>query len=251
MCARILFEKLHNLSAILLLPGGLRLKIRHGNFHWRDYRMCLRLRASGVDPRCIFDIGANEGQFAIGASAAFPEARIFSYEPGSAAFARLTAALGTNPNVELTQEAVGREEGEASLHVTTADQSSSLLELHRNHLEAYPEVRALRKETVQVTTLENEFRRISHEEPILLKIDTQGFEFQVLQGAGEAIQRIRWIIFETATRPMYQDEVLFDDVSAWLKQRGFVFRGPVELHVDTAGRPCQFDALFERVGERP
>lgn len=246
MFAAKLIAKLRNLTEILLLPGGLKLKLKHKNFHWRDYRLCLRLKASDVMPGSIFDIGANEGQFAIGALAAFPDAKIYSYEPGEEAFARLSAALGKNPNLELTRKAVGREEGKASLHVTSADQSSSLLKLHRNHLEAYPEVRELRQEVVPVTTLEKEFRLVSPADPVLLKIDTQGFEFPVLQGAGEALQRVRWIVFETATRPMYQDETLFDDIAVWLKERGFAFCGPMELHVDPAGRPCQFDALFER-----
>ncbi len=248
MCGKKLIEKLRNLTEILLLPDGLRLKLQHRNFHWRDYRLCLRLRASGVAPRSIFDVGANEGQFAIGALATFPAATIWSYEPGAGAFARLGAVLGNHPRMRLARKALGREEGEATLHVTTADQSSSLLELHANHLEAYPEVRELRQETVQVSTLKNEIERILPPEPVLLKIDTQGFEMQVLQGAGEALGRIRWIVLETATRPMYRDETLFSDISRWLGDRGFVFRGPLELHVNPAGRPCQFDVLFERDG---
>lgn len=239
-------EKLRNLAEILLLPGGLRLKLRHQNFHWRDYRLNLRLKASGVAPACIFDVGANEGQFAIGALAAFPGARIISYEPGIGAFTRLRQSLASHPGVELINKAVGSDTGEAVLHVTNADQSSSLLELGRGHLETYPEIKETGQETVVVTTIEEELGRIAPNGPILLKIDTQGFEMQVLRGAGSALESIQWIVLETATQPMYRGEVVFGEIETWLRERGFVFLGPVELHVNPAGKPGQFDALFER-----
>ena len=241
-------KKLRNLTEILLLPGGLRLKLRHRNFYWKDYRLNLRLKASGVAPACIFDVGANEGQFAIGALAAFPGARIISYEPGVGSFARLTQSLANHSGVELINKAVGSNVGGAVLHVTNVDQASSLLELGRGHLEAYPEIRETGRESVIVTTIEEEFRRITPIGPILLKIDTQGYEMHVLRGAGHALESIRWIVLETASQPMYQGEVVFDEIAAWLRERGFAFCGPVELHVNSAGRPLQFDALFERHG---
>jgi len=240
------WEKLRNLSEIMLLPQGLRLKIRHRNFHWRDYRLCLRLKSMGIEPQSIFDIGANEGQFAIGASSVFPQAKIYSYEPGSAAFERLRKAFSGMARVDLNKVAVGKEVGEATLHVATSDQSSSLLTLHRNHLEAYPTIHEVAKEVVAVTTLAKELGRKQPLNPILLKIDTQGFEFQVLQGARETLQCVQWIVIETSTRPMYHGEVLFGDISAWLEERGFAFIGPVELHVDCRGMPGQFDAVFTR-----
>lgn len=246
MDVHFLFEKLRNFSEIVLLPGGVRLKLRYPNFHWRDYRLCLRMKAFGVDPKCIFDVGANEGQFAVGALSAFPKAKLFCYEPGSAAFARLDAELGRNPRVSLSNKALGREEGQATLRVTSSDQSSSFLKLHSNHIEAYPHVKEAREEIVAISTIAKEAAGNLLEMPILLKIDTQGFEFQVLQGSGEHLDQIDWIVFETSTRPMYQGETVFGEISSWLEQRGFTFMGPIEIHVDSTGRPCQFDGLFER-----
>jgi FkbM family methyltransferase len=246
MKKELFWEKLRNLSEIMLLPHGLRLKLRHRNFHWRDYRFCLRLKTMGIEPQSIFDIGANEGQFAIGAMSVFPNSQIYSYEPGRAAFGRLKKAFGGIAQVELNNIAVGKEMGEATLHVATSDQSSSLLTLHRNHLEAYPTIHEVAKEVVAVTTLAKEFGRKQPLNPILLKIDTQGFEFQVLQGARETLQCVKWVVIETSTRPMYHGEVLFGEISEWLHEHGFAFTGPVELHVDCRGMPCQFDAVFTR-----
>ena len=240
-----IIQKVANLCEIILLPGGWDLKLKHRRFNWRDYRMCLRLRASGVTPASIFDVGANEGQFAIGARATFPDAARYCYEPGQSAFSRLQAALGGRDRIVLANRALGAEAGRSFLRVTTADQSSSLLPLHENHLRAYPGVREAAREEVDVSTLENELSRLNPTGPALLKIDTQGFEMQVLAGAGAAVSRFRWIVLEASTRPMYQGEVLFDEMTAWLNGRGFAFRGPIELNFTPSGEACQFDALYE------
>jgi FkbM family methyltransferase len=239
-------EKLSNLTEIILLPSGLKLKLKHKNFHWREYRMCLRIRSCGVHPKCIFDVGANEGNFAIAAREVFPKARLILYEPGNSAFARLQKALGEMSRIELYNKALGSELGEANLRVTNADQSSSLLELGRAHLEAFPEIFEVKQETVSVTTFEREFQRIFPESPILLKIDTQGFEMQVLQGAGLSLGLVDWIVLEASSQPMYKGEVIFLEIAKWLEERGFQFIGPIELNFDSTRRPCQFDALFTR-----
>lgn len=239
-------EKLRNLCEILLLPRGLRLKFAHPNFHWRDYRMCLRLRAAGVDPVSIYDVGANEGQFAIGALEAFPSAVIHSYEPGREAFQRLKRGFVGNPRMRLANLALGESAGMAELRVTNTDQSSSLLRLHQHHIEAYPHVREIRTEEVRVSTLADEFRALAPARPVLLKIDTQGFELEVLRGSEAVLDRIDWIVLETSTVPMYSGEAVFAEVAAWLTGRGFSFRTPVEIHLTTGERPCQFDALFVR-----
>lgn len=240
-------EKLRNLCEILLLPGGGGLKLRYPNFHWRDYRMCLRLKAAGVDPATVIDVGANEGQFAIGALNAFPEAKIYSFEPGSRAFARLERNLATISRVALFRIALGARKESARLNLASSDQSSSLLRMHRHHRDAYPEVEEIGIEPVEVTTIASAFGKDPPEPPVLLKIDTQGFEMQVLEGAGPALSGIRWILCETSTIPMYEGETLFGQLSAWLSARGFEFVAPIEIHFDRNGSPCQFDALFRSV----
>ncbi|PTX97145.1 hypothetical protein DB345_08195 [Spartobacteria bacterium LR76] len=243
---RSLLHKVANLCEILLLPGGLAQKIKHRDFHWKDYRMCLRLRGSGVKPSTIFDIGANRGQFAIGATGLFPEADVHCFEPGSVAFSKLKAEFQDNPRVKVHKIALGRSPGVTTLRVTSQDQSSSILPLHENHRVAYPEIVESRSEEVEVSTLTKEWEKLQPASPVLLKIDTQGFEMAVLEGAEDVLQKIQWVILETCTRPMYEGEALFGEINEWLSRRGFFFRGPVEIHFSGENQLCQFDALFER-----
>jgi FkbM family methyltransferase len=241
-----IIEKIRNLCEILLLPGGIGLKWRYSNFHWRDYRMCLRLKSSGVKPRTIIDAGANEGQFAIGATRAFPDAKIHCFEPGTAAFERLKSNLGGQANITFHKKALGAENGVAQLHLTNNDQSSSLLCLHNNHKSAYPAIKEIGIENVQIIKLDAEFDKIANAKPVLLKIDTQGFELEVLKGTESSLDSIDWIILETATKPMYEGEAEFDKIYKWLEKKNFALAAPFEIHFSTHGNPCQFDALFSR-----
>jgi len=245
MIGKRFIKKLRNLAEIALLPKGLQLKLQHQSFDWQSYRLSLRIKALGVAPAFILDVGANEGQFAIGASTTFPKAQIISYEPGTNAFARLKQTLKNYPNIKLLNKALGSDPGHAVLHVTNADQSSSLLELGRGHLLAYPEIREVAQETVEVTTIQKELKHMMPPEPILLKIDTQGFEMQVLHGASHALKSLRWILLETTTQPMYRGEFVFNQIASWLQEREFAFLGPVDLHISPTEKPGQFDALFE------
>ena len=247
-------EKLSNLGEILKLPEGLAWKQKVKNFHWKEYRTCLRLKNSGINPQTIFDVGGNEGQFSLAARITFPEAKIHVYEPGKEAFKRMKAGLEKNmertawEKTHLHHKALGEEEGKSILHVTNHDQSSSILCLHPNHETAFPEVKEERTEEVVVGTLEKEMGRTKPEGPILLKIDTQGFEMRVLKGAGKALEKIDWVLLETATQPMYKGEVLFPEILQWMQGKGFRFVGPVEVNYSPESGPVQFDALFQRMG---
>jgi hypothetical protein len=82
-------------------------------------------------------------------------------------------------------------------------------------------------------------------------LDVQGFEASVISGAGESLKEFRWIMLETSTRPMYEGEVLFDDLCSILTKSGFKFVSPFHIHFSQNGSIGQFDALFENAAMRP
>jgi len=240
-----LVTKARNLLDILSLPGGLRLKFTEKAFLLSEFRVCQCLRAAGVEPAGIYDIGANIGQFALAATKTWPRARIKSYEPVEAPLQKLRILARRHPNISPVGKALGASVEQAEIHVTNATQSSSLLPLHRNHLDAYPAVYEETTQLVDVATLEREVRESPMSSPLLLKLDVQGFEYRVLEGAGGAITQFQWIFLETSTRPMYQGERVFEEILSMLKAMNFRFAGPVHVHISPDGIPAQFDALFE------
>jgi FkbM family methyltransferase len=229
-----------------MLPGGLRLKLSQPAFYWGDFQMVLGLRAAQIEPKTIFDVGANRGQFGLAAAAAYPQAEIHCYEPLPRPYKELARAFRSNPRVHCHPLALADRQGTAQIRVASQDQSSSLLPMHANHHRAYPHITEGEPTEISLTTLEDEIQRIQPVGPILLKIDTQGYEWPVIQGAGAAISKIQWLLLETSTQPMYEGEVLFEELGQRLSGLGFRFLFPAEIHRNLEGAPDQFDALFAR-----
>ena len=96
----------------------------------------------------------------------------------------------------------------------------------------------------------NTLDALLHDEPltptVLLKLDLQGYELQALRGAARTLERSDYVLLETAFKPLYEHEPLFEDVYALLQQAGFRFRNPVDFLSDASGEIIQMDALFER-----
>lgn len=135
-----------------------------------------------LKPALTFDVGANVGDYAVAASR---YGRVIAFEPSSVAYARIPQG----GSIEAINMALGAEEGTGTLH-GTGETIASLLD-QRN-----PRRPLTTAETVQVSTLDAfcAGRGIQHID--LLKIDVEGFEYQVLLGAGETLPNIRHVQFE-------------------------------------------------------
>lgn len=241
------FKKLANLCQILATPGALRLKLTEPAFDRELIPLCLSLQRSGIAPRTVLDVGANAGQFALAAVTAFADAAVHSFEPLAAPYQRLAALAGRHPRIRPHHMALGAEAGSADMRVASNTASSSLLPMGARHKALYPEVLETGTERVEVRTIEEIWPELAPEPPVLLKLDVQGFESAVLRGAGARLAEVRWILLETSTRPLYDGEVVFQELCEQLAPHRFQFVGPVAIHVSpAAGARGQFDALFER-----
>ena len=243
-----ILTKIRNLCEIASHPESIRLKLKEPALDLATFRLCQRLRNQGLNPSVVFDVGANAGQFAIAATTVWPSARIISYEPQHNVFGLLEGKAKQYPHIEPRNMALGAEpELDALMHVTNQPASSSLLPLGDGHKQAEPNVSEVGTERVQVGTLKDEIRNVGAVGSALLKMDVQGYEQNVLIGAGDDLCFFDWIVFETSCSPLYEGETTFEMISSWLSARGFSFYGPVDIHfAEPAGRIRQFEALFHR-----
>jgi len=78
-----------------------------------------------------------------------------------------------------------------------------------------------------------------------LKIDVQGYEMHVLEGATAVLDRIVGLQIEMSLVPMYEGGPLFGDIVAWANAHGFALMGiePGFAH-PVSGRLLQFDGVF-------
>jgi len=196
---------------------------------------------AGIEPVTVIDVGANKGQFSSFARARWPQAKLFAFEPMPAAARRYRGILGRRSR--LFGCALGAEDGKLDLHVASRADSSSLLSLGEEQ-KAIFEMREVGTMPVEVRRLDDVLRGLV-DPPALLKIDVQGYEYEVLRGLGSLAASVEWIYVETSFVELYKGQRLHDDVCALLAELGY---GQVLEHnlVTDGERRIQADILFRR-----
>lgn len=197
--------------------------------------------------RSIIDVGANEGQFASWARAAFPQAHIVSFEPLPECIAALRRTFAGDTRFEAFDVALGAAPADVEIFRNEFTPSSSLLHLDAGHKAAFPFASNTTTVKVRMRTLDDVLSERELPEPVFLKLDVQGYEAQVLAGGPRTLARSRVVMLEMSLERLYQDEPLFDDIYRLMYASGFALRGIVDMLRRPADRrPLQVDALFER-----
>jgi len=132
------------------------------------------------------------------------------------------------------------------MHVSKLDDSSSLLPITERYTTAFPGTDELTSISVPVTRLDNVLAEPAPARPCLLKIDVQGYEFEVLRGGEQVLQGVDEVFLECSFVELYTGQVLAGELIAYMWSKGFKFTGVFCLKRDLAGRCLQADILFER-----
>jgi FkbM family methyltransferase len=201
---------------------------------------------SGLDCRTVVDIGANRGQFALVARQCHPQARIISFEPLPAATAKFRAVFADDDRVTLHEVAIGPVRGNATLHISRRDDSSSLLPITATQVALFPGTAEVATATVRVAPLREFILVPDILPPALLKLDVQGFELEALRGSEEMLGQFACVYAECSFVELYGGQALADEVIAWLRERAFKLRGVHNTDYDRDGRAIQADFLFAR-----
>jgi FkbM family methyltransferase len=195
----------------------------------------------------VLDVGANGGQYGHFLRKIGFTGDILSFEPLSSAFAALERAASGDPRWRARRLALGDTAGTAVLNVAQNSESSSMLPMLSAHLEAYPDSRYVGKEEVPMATLEDIITAVPADRNLFLKVDTQGYERRVVDGAGSALARIRGVQLEMSLVPLYQGEALMPEIVTFMAERGFTLMSIEPGAGDgRTGQLLQIDGLFFR-----
>lgn len=197
----------------------------------------------------VIDVGANDGGYGSLLRRGGFDGAILSFEPLLEAHARLLAAAQADDKWHVyPRGALGSENGEVQIHVAGNSASSSILPMHETHEKAAPESRYVGVQTVQVQRLDEvRHEALERGDRILLKIDTQGYEMPVLQGAEQLLPRVAGVQLELSLTPLYEGQMLYLEMIQWMQSRGFDLWNLIPGFIDpVSARMLQFDGLFFR-----
>jgi len=197
----------------------------------------------------VVDVGANTGQFAMQLLEHGYRGRITSFEPLREAHATLVRNAAKHSDWSIADRcAIGASNGSMNMNVSSNSVSSSLLSMAQIHLDSAPGSAVVANEEVPVRTLDDAIGAQPEEARLLLKLDTQGFEFQVLAGAAESLKRCVVLVIEVSLVSLFDGQPLFAQVVPRLTSLGFTvvdilpgFQNPKN------GRLLQVDLVAVRI----
>ncbi len=170
----------------------------------------------------VLDVGAGAGQYGMALRQAGYDKRILSFEPLKSAYGQLERVSYKDNSWSVFNLAVGEKEKETNFNIAGNSKSSSLLEMLPRHEMSAPDSRFVGQDFVKVTTLDaivDEF--CSSSDVVFLKMDTQGYERFILDGARKHLGRIIMIEMEMSLVPLYDGEWLFTQAHAFLETHGY------------------------------
>lgn len=194
----------------------------------------------------VLDIGANIGQYASVLVASGFGGTVTSCEPLADAYAELAKRAARHSSWRAVNTAVGAQEGTTTINVSANSYSSSILAVNEVHIAADSTSRSIGTQTVPLTTVDGLLAKYGIDaSAALLKIDTQGYEASVLDGASEALSRFAAVQLELSFVPLYAGQALFDTLNERMVSVGFrLFTIAPGLADTLTGRLLQADALY-------
>ncbi len=200
------------------------------------------------DIQTVLDVGANTGQYSRGLRKAGFKGRIISFEPASLAYQDLKLRALRDKNWQTFNFALGETNGFSSIHISRHSPSSSILPMTSLHLDASPGSEYMSDEKIEIKTLDSIYDTLGIKgDNVFLKVDTQGYEKQVLDGAMRSLSSIKGIQLELSANELYEGEEIYYSICRFVEERnfrlvriipGFTHKGTREM--------LQFDALFFR-----
>lgn len=220
----------------------------HRHPGWFDFahRRNVLMAARGID--LVLDVGANRGQFGEELRAYGYRGALVSYEPLSAPYAQLEARAARDPGWTARRTAVGARAGELTIHVAANSDSSSALAMLERHRQAAPQSAYVGTQTVAVQRLDVlAADAVAAARRPYLKIDTQGYEWEVLDGATELLARLAAVELELSLVALYEGQRDWLELVARMAVAGLRPAGlSHDFWDERTGETLQVDAIFVR-----
>ncbi|MGD0038760.1 MAG: FkbM family methyltransferase [Bacteroidota bacterium] len=191
-----------------------------------------------LDPSLV-DIGAAKGDFTSSFLEAFPGAQAVLFEPTGKSVVALQERFRENTRIQILSHAIGNAQGTATLYSYEQSENNSLL----NSLVQDAEVL---QNSVKVETLDDCLAQSGMLSKVdMIKIDTQGTDLKVIQGARKTIERFHPLILaEAIFVPLYDGQDSYYGILDFMRQLEYHLAGIFEMHCRQDGLLAFADLLF-------
>ncbi len=199
----------------------------------------------------VVDIGANEGQFAKKIIKYGYTKRIVSFEPMKSAFIKLEKNSKKSALWKTVNLGFGKENSFEFLNISKNSVSSSILQVLETSTNVESDTKFISREKIKLITLNeylsnNEYK----DKKIFVKIDTQGYEKNIILGAEKVKDKIKGFLVEMSIVKLYSSEASFNEMIDLLNKLGFELwsleRG---FSNKKNGQTLQIDAIFMNKNE--
>lgn len=203
---------------------------------------------SRTQPECVLDVGANAGQYGTMLRHHGYRGWIVSFEPVHSAFEELAAIAQRDGRWRVFRLALGARAERRRMAVATVSQLSSFrgfTDYAKQELPGASQV--VGSEEVQVKTLDaswREFMRGLPQNRVFLKVDTQGWDLEVIKGARSLLRRLVGIQLEAALTPIYAGVPTFAQTVEHVTQLGLGLTGVFPVNRDSLLRVIELDCVF-------
>lgn len=197
----------------------------------------------------VIDVGAYQGQFGRQIRQDGYDGYIYSFEPQRTAQEILRFKVLNDPKWDVHDPvAIGSMQQDMTLNISANPTSSSIKEMLHEHLKAAPYSKTIRQEKIRMITLDSMYHKWeSTKSRICLKIDTQGYEDEVLQGGQKTLDLVTAVQIELSAIELYREQKLYDYFIEYFKVRDFILYDILPgFSNKQTGQLLQFDAIFVR-----
>lgn len=208
-----------------------------------DRQRLRHLHDLGLKTRCFFDIGASTGGWSRKVGEDFPGARFEMFEPLADHIPKyqekMSRLLEQGSRFRLHKYAVGAETRLVEMHILAGDPfGSTALEMKHTPKDA-------KRIEVDMITIDEAISAWNLPVPNVIKMDTQGSELAILQGAQQTLPHVDVLFCETwLTRAYGPATPLLIELSDWLRDLGFYLWDFGDVYRDEKGILISPDCIF-------
>ena len=215
---------------------------------YRDIQAHLLELFRQLDINCVLDVGANMGQYATGLRKAGYAGHILSFEPVRECFDALSRHQ--DERWHIFNYALGSSDQVLDMHITHKNVFSSFLQPNRYSTERFLQsASVIKTERVVVQRLDDIFSGIVPiaEPHVFLKLDTQGYDLEVLKGARQVMPFIHGLQSEISCKAIYSGMPTHLEALKFIDEIGYEITDIYPLAHDKQDMSLlEFDCIFRK-----